>query len=105
LDHGGAPTVLLDGSDDTLILLRYDDKSPRLQSADGKGCSLVHAHIGLNPDYDNAASWQASIKIRGDLGGRIVLGLHNRDVCHPEKSVLMQNYPNPSIQPQRKHTP
>lgn len=79
----------------TLISFRYDDKQPWPESADGAGYSLVLANMGLNPDYDNAASWRASTKIHGDPGVRDLSERHDKDLSLPEKFVLLQNYPNP----------
>jgi hypothetical protein len=95
LDNGGERIVLLDASGDTLISFRYDDKPPWPESADGEGYSLVLAHMGLNPDYENAASWRASIKIHGDPGGRNVSVRQDKDLSRPEEFVLLQNFPNP----------
>jgi hypothetical protein len=95
LDDGGERIALVDASGDTLVSLRYDDKPPWPESADGEGYSLVLAHIGLNPDYDNPASWHASQMIHGDPGGRIVSVLHDENLSLPAKFGLLQNYPNP----------
>jgi hypothetical protein len=95
LDNGGERIVLVDASGDTLISFRYNDKLPWPESADGDGYSLVLANIGLNPDYDNPASWRASQQIHGDPGGRIVSVLHDKDISLPAKFGLLQNYPNP----------
>ena len=95
LDNGGERIVLLDSSGDTLISFHYDDKLPWPESADGGGYSLVLAHIGLNPDYDNAANWRASQKIHGEPGVRIVSVRHDNVMSQPAKFALLQNYPNP----------
>jgi hypothetical protein len=95
LDNGGERIALVDASGDTLISFRYDDKPPWPESADGEGYSLVLAHVGLNPAYDNAANWRASTKIHGDPGGGNVSVRHDKDLSRPEKFVLLQNYPNP----------
>jgi hypothetical protein len=95
LDNGGEQIILLDASGDTLISFQYDDKQPWPEPADGKGYSLVLAHIGLNPDYDNVANWIASEKIHGDPGGKYVSVRPDIDISQPSKFALLQNYPNP----------
>jgi hypothetical protein len=95
LDNGGERIVLLDASGDTLISFRYDDESPWPESADGGGYSLVLAHVGLNPDYDNAASWRASQRIHGEPGAGNVSVRHENVMSLPAKFALLQNYPNP----------
>jgi hypothetical protein len=95
LDNGGERIALVDASGDTLISFRYNDKPPWPESADGEGYSLVLAHIGLSPDYDNPASWRASQSIHGDPGGKIVSVLHDKDISLPANFGLLQNYPNP----------
>jgi hypothetical protein len=95
LDNGGEQIVLLNASGDTLISFRYNDKQPWPEFADGEGYSLVLANIGLNPDYNNPASWRASKKINGNPGGNDVSVRPERNLSLPEKFVLLQNYPNP----------
>ncbi|MGK0188086.1 MAG: hypothetical protein ACI9R3_003878 [Verrucomicrobiales bacterium] len=65
LNNGGEAVKLEDPSGNTIVELRYNDKLPWPEQADGTGVSLVLASAG---DPDNALSWQPSTYANGNPG-------------------------------------
>ncbi|MBN1669385.1 MAG: lamin tail domain-containing protein [Kiritimatiellae bacterium] len=66
LDNGGERLALLDGDGRTVTAVRYNDKDPWPESADGDGFSLVP--VTTDDDQDDAAKWRASNLIGGSPG-------------------------------------
>ncbi|MBN1673998.1 MAG: lamin tail domain-containing protein [Kiritimatiellae bacterium] len=66
LSNGGERLSLLDCEGRTVISVRYNDKYPWPESADGDGFSLVP--VTTDGDQDDAAKWRASNLIGGSPG-------------------------------------
>ena len=96
LDNSGETVALIDAALDTVIQLRYNDKYPWPQSADGDGYSLVVRDVNPYGDPDNAGHWIASSQKHGTPGeDDTVVSVSNADAVSPETFQLYQNYPNP----------
>ncbi|MBN1674123.1 MAG: lamin tail domain-containing protein [Kiritimatiellae bacterium] len=65
LDNGGEKVALLDCEGRTVTAVRYNDKDPWPEEADGEGYSLVFDGTG---DQDDPALWRASNLIGGSPG-------------------------------------
>jgi len=65
LDNGGERLTLSDCDGETITSVRYNDKLPWPEAADGDGFSLVFAGTG---DQDDAAKWRKSNLIGGSPG-------------------------------------
>ncbi|MBN1671110.1 MAG: lamin tail domain-containing protein [Kiritimatiellae bacterium] len=65
LDNGGERVALLDNEGRTVTSVRYNDKDPWPEDADGEGHSLVFAGSG---DQDDPAKWRRSNLIGGSPG-------------------------------------
>ncbi|MBN1669827.1 MAG: lamin tail domain-containing protein [Kiritimatiellae bacterium] len=66
LDNGGERLALLDGEGRTVTAVRYNDRSPWPEAADGPGYSLVM--IDENGEPEDPANWRASNLIGGSPG-------------------------------------
>ncbi|MBN1674284.1 MAG: lamin tail domain-containing protein [Kiritimatiellae bacterium] len=66
LDNGGERLALLDNEGRTVTSVRYNDKDPWPQTADGDGYSLVP--VDSDGDQDDPAKWRASNLIGGSPG-------------------------------------
>ncbi|MBN1674577.1 MAG: lamin tail domain-containing protein [Kiritimatiellae bacterium] len=66
LDNGGERLALLDGEGRTVTSVRYNDKDPWPEEADGDGYSLVPTDT--TGDQDDPARWRASNLIGGSPG-------------------------------------
>jgi hypothetical protein len=55
----------------------------------------VLTNPGLDPVYENAASWNASQKLHGEPGGKNVFVDNNDEKTAAATFTLSQNYPNP----------
>ncbi|MBN1673067.1 MAG: chitobiase/beta-hexosaminidase C-terminal domain-containing protein [Kiritimatiellae bacterium] len=66
LDNGGERLALLDSDGLTVTAVRYNDKDPWPEAADGDGHSLVV--IDANGDPQDPANWRASNLIGGSPG-------------------------------------
>ncbi|MBN1671665.1 MAG: lamin tail domain-containing protein [Kiritimatiellae bacterium] len=66
LDNGGERLALLDGEGRTVTAVRYNDKDPWPEPADGDGFSLVP--VSTDGDQDDPAKWRASNLIGGSPG-------------------------------------
>ncbi|MBN1674756.1 MAG: lamin tail domain-containing protein [Kiritimatiellae bacterium] len=66
LDNGGERITLSDGDGRTVASVRYNDKAPWPEAADGDGYSLVAA--GTTGDPDDPAAWRASNLVGGSPG-------------------------------------
>ncbi len=96
LDNVGERLTLVDLPGDTLFTVRYNDKAPWPDSADGDGYSLVVKNINGYGNPDSANYWRASLSINGSPGrDDLVNGIGDTPNRLPGFFQLDQNYPNP----------
>ncbi|HVO74134.1 MAG TPA: CotH kinase family protein [Ignavibacteriaceae bacterium] len=97
LDNSGETIALNTAAGDTLIKIKYDDKYPWPQSADGDGYSLVPREQNPVGDQNNGANWMASAEIHGNPGRDNVAVSVKEPKQEPiaTEYQLSQNYPNP----------
>jgi hypothetical protein len=96
LDNGGERITLVSASGDTIFTVKYNDKAPWPESADGGGYSLVAKNINGYGDPDSAGYWRASSNINGSPDrDDISTVVENIKSMYPEVFELFQNYPNP----------
>ncbi len=96
LDNGGERIVLKAAAGDTVIQMRYDDRSPWPTEPDSMGFSLVSRDFDPAGDPDDPAYWRTSVHVHGspgrdDDGTSAAEGLGTE----PEQFGLFRNYPNP----------
>lgn len=68
LDNGGDRLTLLSSTGEEILTMRYNDKAPWPEEADGDGYSLVLVNPESNPDHDDPVNWKASTVIDGTPG-------------------------------------
>jgi hypothetical protein len=96
LDNDGERLTLVNAAGDTLINVRYNDKSPWPESADGGGYSIVAKNINGYGNPDSSDYWRASLHIHGSPGkDDLVSGIEDASIQSPSVFQLNQNYPNP----------
>lgn len=76
LDNAGDRLTLVDGDDVVIRTLRYNDKAPWPEVADGDGASLVLVNAEGNPDHALPDSWLASSVAGGTPGESDVLSFN-----------------------------
>jgi hypothetical protein len=96
LDNSGERLTLVDAAGDTLFTVRYNDKAPWPEVADGSGYSLVAKNINGSGNPDSSDYWRASLYIHGSPGrDDLVTGINDASSQVPYIFRLNQNYPNP----------
>jgi hypothetical protein len=96
LDNGGERIVLKDAAGDTVIDIRYNDKSPWPVEADSTGQSLVPRSLSAAGDPSLPEYWTASARIHGSPGATDeATGVGDRPETRPAAFSLSQNFPNP----------
>ncbi|KAA3663033.1 MAG: T9SS C-terminal target domain-containing protein, partial [Calditrichaeota bacterium] len=95
LDNSGENLALATAGNDTLIALRYNDKSPWPEEADGDGYSLVWTNKSGNADPNDTRNWTASHTIHGSPGQADQATAIADNIEIPRQFALHQNYPNP----------
>ncbi|RPI02610.1 MAG: T9SS C-terminal target domain-containing protein [Ignavibacteriae bacterium] len=96
LDNAGERLTLVNISGDTLLNVRYNDKAPWPEAADGTGYSLVAKNSNGYGIPDSADYWRASLSIHGSPGKDDVgTGIDETPAEIPGQYRLDQNYPNP----------
>jgi hypothetical protein len=96
LDNGGERIVLKDAAGDTVIDIRYNDKSPWPVEADSTGQSLVPRSLSAAGDPSLPEYWTASARIHGSPGATDeATGIGDRPETRPAAFSLSQNFPNP----------
>jgi hypothetical protein len=97
LDNNGETIALNTATGDTLIKIRYNDKYPWPNSADGAGYSVVPREQNPYKDQNDGSNWMASNEIHGNPGrDNITVSVQMlRQKKIPIEFTLMQNYPNP----------
>ena len=96
LANSGETIAINTAAGDTLIKIRYNDKYPWPQSADGEGFSLVPIEENPYKDQAFAQNWMASGIIHGTPGGNNVSAVASGQVQKKTTTFhLFQNYPNP----------
>ncbi|MBN1560288.1 lamin tail domain-containing protein [candidate division KSB1 bacterium] len=95
LANDGETVALINTSHDTLLSVRYDDKSPWPEEADGHGYSLVP--IDLNPaaDQNDPQQWRISLAIHGSPGRDDTPAAGAADAGKMPSEFQLINYPNP----------
>jgi hypothetical protein len=95
LANDGETVALINVSQDTLLSVRYDDKSPWPEEADGHGYSLVP--IDLNPpgDQNDPGQWRISLAINGSPGRDDTPAATCDDSGTAPTEFRLTNYPNP----------
>lgn len=68
LDNSGEHIALISSSGDTLVSVRYNDKSPWPTIADGPGFSIVPAFDDYTLDWNDGNNWRPSAKENGSPG-------------------------------------
>ncbi|MBN1479266.1 lamin tail domain-containing protein [candidate division KSB1 bacterium] len=96
LDNAGERIAFINAAGDTIINVRFNDKDPWPESADGDGYSLVANEVNPNGDPNNPAYWGASYRIHGSPGrdDNTATDIIERARI-PQQYALAQNYPNP----------
>jgi hypothetical protein len=97
IDNSGERIMLGTVNNDTLINIRYNDKSPWPESADGDGFSLVPVDPNPTGDQNNSEFWRASAEVHGSPGEDDPAPSTSTEENNPvpETFTLNQNYPNP----------
>ncbi|RJP63369.1 MAG: T9SS C-terminal target domain-containing protein [Ignavibacteriales bacterium] len=97
LDNRGEKITLVSSSGDTVFSVKYNDKSPWPEAADGGGYSLVTKAINPGGDLNDAMNWIASSAINGSPGqdDPVSTDVKSKNSSLPEEFNLYQNYPNP----------
>jgi hypothetical protein len=80
-----------------LLLIRYNDRDPWPESADGGGYSLVPKALPIKGDLNDPANWKLSETIHGSPGkdDGATTDVEQSVNRLPEQFQLHQNYPNP----------
>ncbi|MBN1465616.1 CotH kinase family protein, partial [candidate division KSB1 bacterium] len=96
LANDGETIALVNASQDTLVSVRYDDKSPWPEAADGQGYSLVPTDPNPANDQNDAAHWRISLAMHGSPGrdDSPAAGAGDHPGAVPTEFRLA-NYPNP----------
>ncbi|MBN2739000.1 MAG: lamin tail domain-containing protein [Spirochaetales bacterium] len=68
LDNSGEKITLKDGYDNTIFSVKFNDKEPWPESADGDGFSLVPVEENSAVDPDETSYWTASAQLKGSPG-------------------------------------
>jgi hypothetical protein len=96
LDNGGERITLVNAAGDTIFTVKYNNKAPWPESADGGGYSLVAKNINGYGNPDSAGYWRASLNINGSPGrDDLSTGIENAKNQQPIVFQLYQNFPNP----------
>jgi hypothetical protein len=96
LDNGGELLLLLSAHNDTLISVRYNDKAPWPEEADGAGYSLVSKDPSPEGDPNDPSYWRPSARIHGSpAADDIFTEIEAQSSVQPKSFRLYQNYPNP----------
>jgi hypothetical protein len=96
LDNGGERVALVDASSDTLISVRYNDKSPWPLEPDSTGQSLVAKIRIPSGDPNLPEYWTTSANIGGSPGANDPVSSVEETPCRMHQTFrLEQNYPNP----------
>ena len=97
LNNGGERLVLSEADGDTIIYIRYNDKSPWPEEPDTLGYSLVYKNATGEPgDQNDPAYWRSSHAVHGSPGEEDIVSSDNGDfIKQPHTWSLLQNYPNP----------
>jgi hypothetical protein len=96
LENNGERIVLLNASGDTVVNIRYNDKSPWPEEPDSLGYSLVPTEYNPTGNPNDPANWRASYLINGSPGkdddGMTSVWTMEKPAG---RYALGQNYPNP----------
>ena len=97
LDNSGERIVLANILQDTIISIRYNDKDPWPESADGSGYSLVTKEFNPTGDQNDPNNWRSSVNVNGSPGkdDEGTTSVEVIDKLIPDNFILNQNYPNP----------
>lgn len=96
LANDGERLALVTIANDTLVSVRYDDRAPWPEQADGGGYSLVPKEINPPADQNDPQQWRISLEIHGSPGRD-----DTPDTSLQETAAItvaqfrLHNYPNP----------
>jgi hypothetical protein len=96
LDSKGERITLVNAAGDTIFTVKYNNKAPWPESADGDGYSIVAKNINGYGNPDSAGYWRASLNINGSPGrDDLSTGIEDGKNQQPDVFQLYQNFPNP----------
>ena len=97
LNNAGERIVLRTVHQDTIFNLRYNDKAPWPETADGDGFSIVQIYPDSNLDINDGHNWRASSAIHGSPATEdiTITKIENNNPLTVNGYFLSQNYPNP----------
>jgi hypothetical protein len=97
LNNTGERIVFVSADEDTVFSIRYNDRAPWSEAADGAGYSLVPTRLNPSGDQNNPDHWQVSLNINGSPGydDEAPTGAEDDGNRLPGIFYLYQNYPNP----------
>ncbi len=96
LENAGERLTLINLAGDTLLSLRYNDKSPWPEQADGTGYSMVARDLDGDGDPSQPGYWTISGNIHGSPGADdAASAIDASRFAQPQSFDLEQNYPNP----------
>ncbi|HPS13396.1 MAG TPA: lamin tail domain-containing protein, partial [Prolixibacteraceae bacterium] len=102
LDNGGEKVTLISASGDTIVSVKYNDKSPWPTTPDSLGFSLVPAISDILANWNDGSNWRASSEIGGspfaDDGNLNILPVYVNEVLSnsekPETDAIELYNPN-----------
>jgi hypothetical protein len=97
LDNSGERITLCSALGDTIFSVKYNDKAPWPDSADGTGYSMVTKGPNPQNDLNDPLNWKTSYEINGSPGkdDPASTSVEASKKYYPDNFVLYQNYPNP----------
>ena len=96
LDNAGERLVLVSPASDTVLSIKYDDKTPWPVEPDSLGFSLVSANLNPAGDPNDPGYWRVSFAVHGSPGADDLASPTQKEAENaPQRFVLQQNYPNP----------
>ena len=96
LENAGERITLLNATGDTVITVRYNDRSPWPVEADTLGYSLVSKEVNPTGNPDDPAYWRSSFAVHGSPGSDDMdTAVEQEKIRRPLSYSLFQNYPNP----------
>jgi hypothetical protein len=96
LENAGERIIFANAAGDTIINVRFNDKAPWPENADGDGYSLVAVQVNPQGDPGDPAYWAHSYILHGSPGrDDNVAATVQGNQSLPLDYALEQNYPNP----------
>ncbi len=95
LDNAGERIVFISAAGDTVINIRYNDRSPWPVEPDSLGYSLVPTEYNPTDNQNDPANWRTSRIANGSPGRDDDETVSVKTEQLPDRFGLFQNYPNP----------